>query len=190
MSENDERSQLIGFLSLFETSNKDGKLGAILITDHQGVPQEFRCTYPVKPTTIQRPLYGNTLEPYIGTQLCGIPLIKSIQLKPSLILVDKEFLLDVRTETPYPIIFLRRAGESIEVESPDSGKGTSKRERIESPTGRFQPVIVTVHTNFDEDKTIARKIIEEIFSHLDPYEPFERMQKAVDVLGKQDNRFQ
>jgi len=190
MSENDERHLLIGFLSLFETSNKDGNIGAILITDHQGVPQEFRCTYPVKPTAIQKPLYGNALEPYIGIKLCGIPLIQSIQSKPTLIIVDKEFLLNIREESQYPLIFLRRAGEAIEVESPDSTKSTSKKDRIESSTGRFQPIIIMAHTDFDEDKDTARKILEEIFSHLDPYEPFERMQKAVEMLGKQDNRFQ
>ncbi|MBC8358135.1 MAG: hypothetical protein ISS41_08485 [Candidatus Aminicenantes bacterium] len=190
MPENEEKNLLLGFLSLFETENEDGKLGAILITDHQGVPQEFRCTYPIKPTTIQKPLYGNTLEPYIGTKLCGIPLIQSIQSKPSIIIVDKEFLLDVREESPCPLIFLHRAGEVMEVESSDSKKSTLKKERIESSTGRYQPIIIMAHSDYEEDRDTARKILEEIFSHLDPYEPFERMNKAVEVLGKQDNRFQ
>src|SRR3990170_6152507 len=96
-STNEEIKQLLGFLALQETSSHDGYLGAILITDLQGVPQEFRCTHPVKPTTIQKPLYGDTLEPYIGVKLCGIPLVESIQNQPALIIVEKEFLLDVRS---------------------------------------------------------------------------------------------
>ena len=71
-----DQNDLIGFLALYETSPRDGYLGAILITDLQGVPQEFRCTHPVKPTALQKPLYGNTLEPYIAVDLCGIPLIQ------------------------------------------------------------------------------------------------------------------
>ena len=69
------RDQFLGFLALYETSGNEGYLGAILVTNNQGVPQEFRCTHPVKPTNIQKPLYGNTLEPYIGITLCGAPLI-------------------------------------------------------------------------------------------------------------------
>jgi hypothetical protein len=71
----DEQNVLLGFLTLQETLNKDGYIGAILITDTGGVPQEFRCTHPVKPTVIQKPLYGDTLEPYIGVNLCGVPLV-------------------------------------------------------------------------------------------------------------------
>lgn len=185
MDTNEEKNVFLGFLSLFETPNKDGKIGAILITDHNGVPQEFRCSHPVKPTAIQKPLYGDTLEPYIGIQLCGIPLIKSLQLKPTLIIVNKEFLLEVREDSPYPLIFFRRAGEAIEVEPSDS----KKRVRIDCPTGRFQPIIIMPHPDFVEDEEKAKEILDSIFSHLDPYEPFERMQKAVEVLGKQDNRF-
>ena len=188
MDTNEEKGILLGFLSLFETPNKDGKLGAILITDHNGVPQEFRCSHPVKPTAIQKPLYGNTLEPYVGIQLCGIPLIQSIKLKPNLIIVDKEFLLKVRNESPFPVIFLHRAGETMEVESSDGSENT--KQRLESSTGTFQPVIIMAHSDYREDQDSAREIIEDIFSHLDPYEPFERMQKAIEVLGKQDNRFQ
>ena len=88
-----EKNVSLGFLTLSSTQNQDGYLGAILITDVQGVPKEFRCTHPVKPTTIQKPLYGNTLEPYIGVDLCGVPLISSISNKPSLILVNNEYLL-------------------------------------------------------------------------------------------------
>jgi len=47
---------MLAFLSLCETLSRDGYIGAILVTDERGIPQEFRCTYPVKPTMIQRVL--------------------------------------------------------------------------------------------------------------------------------------
>jgi hypothetical protein len=181
---------LLGFLALHETSSHDGYLGAILVTDFQGIPQEFRCTHPVKPTILQRPLYGEALESYIGVNLCGIPLIESIQNKPSLIVVHKEFLLGVRTASSCPAIFVRRAGEAIDIKASDSSDKKLKRERIDCPTGRFQPLVLTPHFDFNEDITSAREILGEIFSYLDPIEPFERMLKAIEVLGKQDKRFQ
>ncbi|GFP27289.1 MAG: hypothetical protein DDT22_00800 [candidate division WS2 bacterium] len=186
----EEQNMLLGFSALYETSTHDGYLGAILITDLQGIPQEFRCTHPVKPTTIQKPLYGNTLEPYIGVNLCGIPLIESIQSKPSLIVVHKEFLLGVRITSPCPVIFVRRAGEAIDIKTSGSSETTLRRGRIDCSTGRFQPIIFVPHPDFDDDITSAREILEKIFSYLDPIEPFERMAKAIEVLGKQDKRFQ
>ena len=187
---NENKNCLLGFLALFETLSKDGYLGTVLVTDFQGIPQEFRCTHPVKPTTIQKPLYGDMLEPYIGVNLCGIPLFKSIQNIPSLIIVNKEFLLDVRKEISCPVIFIRRAGEVIDLKSSNTEETILKRERVDCATGRFQPVILTSHPDFSDDTTVARDILEKIFSYLDPIEPFERMAKAIEVLGKQDKRFQ
>jgi len=181
---------LLGFLSLCETSNHDGYLGAILVTDLQGIPQEFRCTHPVKPTTLQKPLYGGTLESYVGVNLCGIPLIESIQNKPSLIVVNKDFLLGVRTGSGTPTVFIRRAGEAIEIKTFGDSQGKSKRERIDCPTGRFQPVVITPHYDYSDDTNSAREMLERVFTYLDPIEPFERMTKAIEVLGKQDKRFQ
>lgn len=55
-SNNENQNYLLGFLSLYETLSHDGYLESILVTDHQGIPQEFRCTHPVRPTNIQKPL--------------------------------------------------------------------------------------------------------------------------------------
>ena len=188
--EDKDKNMLLGFLSLHETPNKDGYLGSILITNFQGIPQEFRCTHPVKPTNIQKQLYGNTLESYIGVDLCGIPLVKSIQNKPSLLLIQKQFLLDVRKESFSPVIFIRRAGEAIDIKTSDSSGNYLKRERIDCAAGRYQPIVVMPHPDFDGDTEYGRPILEKIFGYFDPIEPFERMTKAIEVLGKQDNRFQ
>jgi len=187
----EEGKILLGFLGLYETLAQDGYIGSILITDHQGRPQEFRCTYPIKPTTIQKPLYGETLEPHIGVNLCGIPLIQSIQSEPSLIVVNKDFLIDIREESPCPVIFIRRAGEAINIKVSNSSDITLRRERIDCSTGRFQPIIIEPHPNYsDNDITYARQTLEKVFTYLDPIEPFERIEKAIEILGKQDKRFQ
>ena len=191
MNPHQEKSGLLlGFLSLYETSNHDGYLGAILVTDLQGIPQEFRCTHPVKPTTLQKPLYGDTLESYIGVNLCGIPLIESIQNKPSLVVVNKDFLLGVRSGSPGPTVFIRRAGEAIEIKTIGGSESKSKRERIDCSSGRFQPVVIIPHYEYADDINSAKEILERVFTYLDPIEPFERMAKAIEVLGKQDKRFQ
>lgn len=83
----------LGFLSLFLTMDKTGFLGATLVTDSQGVPIEFRCTHPVKPNAIQKTLYGETLTLHVGVNLCGIPLLKSLQNKPALVIVNTDYTL-------------------------------------------------------------------------------------------------
>lgn len=185
-----DQDTYIGFLALHETLAQDGFLGAILVTDLHGIPQEFRCTHPVKPTAIQKPLYGDTLQPYIGVNLCGIPLTESIKNKPELLIVRDELLLSVRTETPYPVVFLRRAGEAIDVTTPDASANVSKRVRIDCSTGKFQPIVIASHPNFNEDVAAARVTIDKIFSNFDPIEPFERIEKAIETLAKQDPKFQ
>jgi len=185
-----EKKTLLGFLALHTTLNEDGYLGAILVTDNQGIPQEFRCSLPVKPTTIQRPLYGERLGPYIGVKLCGIPLIESIQIKPSLIVVNKDFLVEVRVACHYPLVFLSRAGEAIDINSSDSEDTKVRKERIDCSSGRFQPIIVSPHPNFHDDISEAREILEDIFNYLDPLEPFERIRSAIEIIGKRDQRFQ
>jgi hypothetical protein len=183
-----DQSVLLGFLKLFETSGKDGYLGAILITNDRGVPQEFRCTHPVKPTVIQKPLYGDTLVPHIAVHLCGMPLVKATQNRPSLLIVGNEYLLGVKSATACPVVFIRRAGEAIEIKGAN-GQSTAGRERIDSTSGRFQPIIIEGYPETDDARS-GREILEKVFAYLDPLEPFERMGKAIEVLAKQDSKYQ
>jgi len=69
----------IGFYALLSTTDNKGFVGALLITDDLGKPEEFRVTYPVKPTTLQRQLYGDSLIPHIGIELCGKPLYQALR---------------------------------------------------------------------------------------------------------------
>ncbi len=177
---------LVGFLSLIETEAKDGYLGAILVTDAQGIPQEFRCTHPVKPTTVQRSLYGDTLLPHIGINLCGIPLIKVIQTKPALILVRYASFLPIRSASLCPVAVVQRAGTTIEVHTP-TDQSPLIRIRLESPIARFQPVVI--ETSKAESQTV-QALLQTKFAGLDPLEPFERIISAVQLLNKYDKRFQ
>lgn len=181
---------LLSFLSLFETVSNDGYMGCILVTDIKGIPKEFRCTYPVKPNLIQKVLYGDMLLPYIGVDVCGIPLFNSLKSNPHLTFVNREFLIDVRKSISCPVAYIRRVGEAIDVELSKDFKTELKQTRIDCSTGKFQPIIAVSHSDFEEDLTFARDILEKVFNYLDPLEPFTRISRAVEILGKQDKRFQ
>jgi len=179
---------LLGFLSIYETNSNDGYIGSLLITDFQGIPQEFRCTHPIKPTAVQKVLYGDSLEPFIGVNLCGSSLLKSTQTVPSILIVDKNYLIDIRKITTFPVIYVRKAGETIDL-SLSEGNKIGKRDRIDPPNSKSHPLIIISHPDFSDDLSVAKKILEKIFIILDPLEPFHRMLKAIEVLGKQDKIF-
>ncbi len=180
----------LAFLGLYPNQSKDGFLGAILITDIQGVPKEFRATHPVRPTLVQKPLYGEALEPYIGVELCGKPLLRSITNKPDLVVVASNYLLRVRSAGNCPVIYVRRAGEVIEVDSSGGATRTLQRDRMDSPTGRFQPIVYETNLDFAEDREAARSLANEAFKYVDLVEPFTRIQTALGVLAAQpDSKF-
>jgi len=172
------------FLDLLPTKTGTGFVGAALVTDFHGVPVEFRCTHPVKPTDIQKQLYGSTLEGYIGVELCGKPLLKSVENRPRVAFVRTETLLGIRDASSPPVLFPQRTGDVLRVEPTGAGETT------EAKVQPFQPVIVRVNGAFPSDLHDAKDVVEEVFENLDPLEPFERIAKAIDALSKQDPRFQ
>ena len=104
--------------------------------------------------------------------LCGIPLARSVQLAPALIVVDKEYLLDVRAESDTPLVFVRSIGQQIHVTS----SGTDETSR------GVQPIDISPHPRYPNDKSYAQQLIESSFNRLDLVEPFSRMVLAVETL--------
>jgi hypothetical protein len=180
----------LGFLSFRERLDPPSYVGAVLITNEHGVPVEFRCTYPIRPTPIQKPLYGDALEPHIGVELCGRPLLASLDHSPSILLVDRDFLLDLQPLSSCPIVLVARAGEAIEVQMRSGDERTWIRRRVSSPAGRFQPIDVRAHQDREGELDVIVPKVESIFGHLDLLEPFDRIAQALIVLAAQDSRFQ
>src|ERR1039457_7100808 len=102
----------IGFLGYREFDNGEAYRGAILVTDDWSKPLEFRCTAPVRPTQLQRTLYGKSLLPHVLTELIGAPLVSSVREKPQFILIADESYFDVRHKVSTPVIRVARTSGS------------------------------------------------------------------------------
>lgn len=189
MAKTDDTQALLAFIGLYETQSRDGYIGSILVTDQQGVPQEFRCTHPVKPNAIQKPLYGSALEPYIGVHLCGIPLLRSLQNTPALVIVDKGALLGIRKSSDCPVVSLSGNGKKETSKSGSNNGHEKNMEQLTSPNGRYPEISVSVHSNYSKDMEEARGLLYRTYGLMDLIEPFERMGNAIAVLGKQDKTF-
>ncbi|MBC8505898.1 MAG: hypothetical protein ISR58_20285 [Anaerolineales bacterium] len=179
--------EYIAFFSLEPTQDNKGQIGAMLVTDDLGMPQEFRVTYPVKPTNLQKQLYGESLNGHIGVTLCGQPLYRALQHKPELILVSQRQFLSLADEVESKVAHVKRSGETIVVgETGDE----SPNQNIHSKSGRFQPVNIFFPLDLDgEEQAEITSTIEKYFQGIDLLEPFDRIKSALEALAEQDEKF-
>lgn len=179
-------NQKIGFLALFPTAMPESYVGALLITDENGIPLEFKCTHSVKPTPMQKSLYGKSLLAHIGITLCGLPLLNSISNKPNILIVNTPFLLDIRNKIETPTYYACRVGEIITLNSESE---ETDKQRLEKTNGEYQPIVIHSHPHFKNDQNNPNHSLSELFDSFDLVEPFERIQKSIEILGNNDSKF-
>src|SRR5690606_41760169 len=88
----------IAFLETYTLENDAGIMGAILVTDADTKPLEFRVTAPIKPTNFQKTLYGDVLLEHILTELVSIPRLIAINEETDLILVRDQLFHGVNEQ--------------------------------------------------------------------------------------------
>jgi len=177
-----EELDYIAFVTLAEV--EEGVLrGGILVTDVNGKPVEFRCTSPIQPNPVQRTLYGSTLMPHIAVELVGIPLLKSVQALPGVVLVQQEEFLALRMKCENPLLLARRQGQDIQLSEED--KKDQPEELLSSPSGNFTPVIITCHWDYPDDVKQCKEKLGWTFANCDLVEPFERVKTALRTLHEQ-----
>lgn len=168
----------LAFLDYLETPRKDGYLGAVLVTDATGLPVEFRCTHPVKPTAIQRSLYGAALATHISVHLCAVPLLDALQTPLDAILVRRPQLLAVRGEEGCvsPVAFIRPANPALAGEDPT--------QLVRGSLATF-----TVQDGFPGDQDAIAAVLGQIRRDIDLQEPCGRIERAIAGLSKEDATF-
>lgn len=163
MSETEEL-QLLAFLDVIKIGNRPAVRGGVLVTDLETKPYEFRCTGPVMPTKLQHILYGDTLNSYIFVDLIGRPLLKAANEKPVLVLVQQEILLQVRPTVAYPIVLLQKT-QSRPVEN--------------------SKISMRVHSDFSDELDTAHALLDSLIEKRDFFEPFQRLQTALEEAHSQ-----
>lgn len=176
----------IAFIHYQQTEGGDGYHGGTLVTDSSGKPLEFRSTSIVRPNLVQRTLYGRTLLDHLAQELFAIPLMGALREEPDLVLVRDETLLDIRPRVECPVLHVRRQGEAIQMPRAGEQESEAACEVVASPSGRFQPVIVTPHWQYGEEARRVRGELEPVFARMDLLEPFERVERALEELAKQE----
>ncbi len=171
--------QRLAFLWLEELGEGVFRGGA-LVTDRRGAPIEFRCTSPVRPTRLQRTLYGGTLLTCMCVELTGRPLMKELSEQPDVVLVAQPGFVELRDYVDRPVLMVGRQ------ESADAEAEASRSVPLSSPSGRFAPVVVTCHWRRPEDLDATLGGLGAAFARFDLSEPFARIKTALALIHEQD----
>jgi len=182
--QNETQPIRIAFLGYMELDKGAAYRGGILVADEWGKPLEFRCTAPVRPNPVQRTLYGETLMPHIAVELVGTPLLRSLEEKPQVVVIQDDVFFDLRNHTDTPVVRIRRQGTQVKVTGDDGSKKAISI-AIDSTTGKFQPVILEAHRQFPNDTSAWRDTLAQLFSRWDLIEPFDRLTKALEYVHQE-----
>jgi hypothetical protein len=152
----------LGFLRIVESPA--GDVGGMLVTNRIGRPLEFQCTTPVKANRTQEILYGQTLRPFLHSELIGRTLVERLQVKPDVILIDQPTLLDLRNHIDVPVACLL------------SGETTDLPDQTCVQLGGQS---VYVHREHPGDADRITRYADQITTNADLGEPLERVKDAL-----------
>jgi hypothetical protein len=102
-----DNEKVFAFLDLATFDDGGSIRGGCLVTDGQTRPLEFRVSGAIRPTSLQKILYGDTLHEYICNELVGLPMMKALESNPDLVLVRDAEFLKLRPTMDLPVLWVR-----------------------------------------------------------------------------------
>jgi len=177
-------------------------IGGLMVVDGRGLPLEFRYTEPVQPTRIQQILYGSALSRYIKTEVILETLLKSLEIKPNLLIVNEDnFLTDIAI-TDFEMVRILETKSGPLKSGVGSVEKISTLEFLMQLTGESSPIRVQLAGSVSEGsvngpKSLPDKVKEpepdftqspvyalllDIGRMTDILEPVKRVEKALTVL--------
>jgi hypothetical protein len=97
----------LAFLDLATFEDGAAIRGGCLVTDGLTRPLEFRVSGAIRPTNLQKVLYGDQLMEYICCDLVGIPILQALEVKPEYLLVREAEFLKLRPRVEIPVLWAR-----------------------------------------------------------------------------------
>jgi hypothetical protein len=174
---------LIGYLTV--DSKENYFIGAALVTDFRGIPADFRYTEPVRPTRLERILYGGALDIYLREEVILDNLLGAVETRPVIWLVgDSELIAPVQKLSKMPAMTLEPSSRS-----PLDASGQYEP-TLESNVFLFQadnisaPLLLTV---LDESIPLVSQFVQTLASAaegMELLEPFGRISKALEAVSE------
>lgn len=169
----------LAFVSLVELE-KDVFRGGVLVTDAQGKPLEFRCTSAIQPTAVQKTLYGSTLKAHMAVELTARPLLDALKEEYDAVFVTQDEFIELRKAIKKPLLVVTKQGSTLAAR--EDAETPAKSELLASPSGKFDPVVLTCHWQHADDINQTLPNLGVLFSRFDLVEPFARIGSALKLL--------
>lgn len=166
----------IAFLETYTLEDNGGIMGAILVTDAETKPLEFRVTAPIKPTTFQKTLYGDVLLEHVLVELISVPLLNAINEQIDLILVRDPLFLGANSKQAIRVLRVTNDDKS-------KAKGGSKFEEVKQSGG--EKLYIETSRKFEAELPGIKDSLERIAEHRNLIEPFDRLRVACEQVQSQ-----
>ena len=161
--------------------------GASLVVDFRGIPMRFYYTDPIKPSRLERILYGNALEVYLREELILESLLNAVDAKPSLwICREPDLLGPLKTLTKGKVLFLASSLRSpMEAAGNVESAGEPWVYMVQADSVSA-PLRVTFPENTKEDEVKqTAAVLVDAAKTMELLEPFGRIQKALALEDKE-----
>jgi len=158
--------------------------GAALASDLRGIPVDFRYTEPIRPTKLEKVLYGNALEVYLKEELILESLVGAVEVKPALwICKEQNLLMPLRAVTKSRVIMLMNSNHHpLDTAGDFEFTGESGVYLVQADSVSA-PLKIMFHSNVTENevKSVVNLLVN-ASQTMELTEPFSRIQKALHAI--------
>ncbi len=163
-------------LAFLETLVNDDStiMGAIMVTDSDTKPIEFRVTSPVNPTSFQKILYGEVLNEHILVELIALPLLNAINEELDIILVNNPLFLGTNSKQDIRVV---RAFSENQAEA-----GSNDKIELKSSNGKTGSTFLSTSKNLVDELPGISEALGGLADYRDLLEPFERLKAACEQV--------
>ena len=166
----------IAFLETYNLEDDAGIMGAILVTDAETKPLEFRVTAPIKPTNFQKTLYGDVLFEHILTELVSVPLLNAINEEIDLILVRDSLFMSVNDKQGIRV---------VRVMDEDDAQKVGKSALELASTNGHPKLFIGTSKKFESELAEINTKLGPIAERRNLIEPFDRLKEACEQVHLQ-----
>jgi hypothetical protein len=183
----DNIKQLLGYITIDSLENYFR--GAALVTDSRGIPTDFRYTEPVRPTKLERVLYGSALDIYLREDIILDNLLNAVEAKPSLwLLTDEALITAVQKISKLPAVAIAVSARSPLDQSGqceptgESGVFMLQADNISAPLR-----LVVSPENIPKISQLAQ-ILTSSAEGMELMEPFTRVSRALETVSESESK--
>jgi hypothetical protein len=168
----------IAFLETYTLSDNGGVMGAILVTDAETKPLEFRVTAPIRPTSFQKTLYGDVLLEHILVELISVPLLNAINEQIDLIVVKDPLFLGANNKQGVRVV-------RIVSDEKTKSKSNTAAEQLNTPMNGSVKGFIETSKKFENELKGIKEGLEKISEGRNLSEPFDRLKAACEQVQLQ-----